>query len=66
MGRKEKSTGGSVIIKNESMKKEPAAKAFFKGRLLQPIGVDKPLVIEIFGEQKTLMSEPVKRVEVQK
>jgi len=48
------------------MKKEPAAKAFFKGRLLQPIAVEKPLVIEIFGEQKTLMSEPVKRIEVQK
>jgi len=66
MGRREKSTEGSVIIKKESMKKEPAAKAFFKGRLLQPIAVEKPLVIEIFGEQKTLMSEPVKRIEVQK
>ena len=66
MGRREKSTEGSVIIKKESMKKEPAAKAFFKGRLLQPISLDKPLVIEIFGEQKTLMSEPVKKIEVQK
>ena len=66
MGRREKSAEGSVIIKNESMKKEPAAKAFFKGRLLQPIAAEKPLVIEIFGERKTLMSEPVKRVEVQK
>lgn len=66
MGRREKSTEGSVIIKKESMKREPAAKAFFKGRLIEPITVSKPLIIEIFGEQKTLMSEPVKKIEVQK
>ena len=66
MGRREKSTEGSVIIKKDAEKGEPASKSFFKGKLLEPIRLNKALVIEIFGERRTLLSESVKKVEVQK
>ena len=64
MGRREKASVGSVVLKKDSDKPEPASKSFFKGKLLEPICIDKPLIIEIFGEQRTLMSEPVKKIEI--
>lgn len=64
MGRREKASAGSVVIKQNSEKPEPASKSFFKGKLLESICPDKPLIIEIFGEQRTLMSEPVKKIEI--
>ena len=64
MGQKENTKGGSVVIKKDTEKAEPTSKSFFKGKLLEPISIGHPLIIEIFGEQRTLMSEPVKKVEV--
>lgn len=64
MGRREKADAGSVVIKNNSDKLEPASKSFFKGKLLEAIRIDKPLIIEIFGEQRILMSEPVKEIKI--
>ncbi|MCX7702728.1 MAG: hypothetical protein N2234_01305 [Planctomycetota bacterium] len=64
MGQKENTKGGSVVIKKDTEKAEPTSKSFFKGKMLQEISVGSPLLIEIFGEQRTLMSEPVKKIEV--
>ena len=66
MGRRESGTNGSVIIKKGQTKQEPASKSFFKGKLIEPLAMGRPLVIEIFGEQRTLMSEVVKKIEVVK
>lgn len=66
--------GGSVIMSNSqdvaSTKEtpqlkafKPAHKTFFKGKVTEPISADKQLVIEIFGENRTLISEPVDEIE---
>ena len=64
--------GGSVIMtdKQEEEKEKmqmkgatPAHKTFFKGRLTEPVHTGKPLVIEIFGENRTLISEVVREIE---
>jgi hypothetical protein len=67
--------GGSVIMSNssaEAAKQEeqpqmkayqPAHKTFFKGRLTEPAAVARQLTIEIFGENRTLISEAVAEIE---
>jgi hypothetical protein len=66
--------GGSVIMSNSqklAASKEtpqlkahkPAHKTFFKGKVTEPISVSRQLMIEIFGENRTLISEPVAEIE---
>lgn len=67
--------GGSVIMSTteETVAEEqqqlkayqPAHKTFFKGKLTEPITVEKQLTIEIFGEDRTLISEAVAAIEVE-
>jgi len=66
--------GGSVImntaeqaaVQQPQMKGfTPAHKTFFKGKLTEPISVNKQLTIEIFGENRTLISEAVSDVETE-
>lgn len=66
MARREK--GGSVIIKGaqDPLKKreaQPVNRIFFKGKLTEDPTVNKPMSIEIFGEERTLVSEPVAKIE---
>jgi hypothetical protein len=66
MARREK--GGSVIIAGaqDALKKreaQPANRIFFKGKLTEDPTVNKPMSIEIFGEERTLVSEPVANIE---
>lgn len=42
---------------------QPVNRIFFKGRLTEDPTVNKPISIEIFGEQQTLMSDPVAKIE---
>jgi len=61
--------GGSVIMEGDqdsAKKKEPrpANRVFFKGRLTEDPTVGNPVTIEIFGEDRTLVSEPVTKIEV--
>ena len=71
--------GGSVIMskageaamqeeqKQPQMKAyQPAHKTFFKGRLTEPVSREKQLTIEIFGENRTLISEAVSLIEITK
>ena len=44
-------------------KSKPAHKTFFKGRLVEPAAVNKQLTIEIFGENRTLISESVAQID---
>ncbi len=64
--------GGSVImsVKQEGSQEQvqtkasvPAHKTFFKGKLTEPAAVGKSLTIEIFGEDRTLISEAVAEIE---
>ena len=66
--------GGSVIMSNAHEAAEqreqpqmkayqPAHKTFFKGKLTEPAAVERQLTIEIFGENRTLISEPVAEIE---
>jgi hypothetical protein len=66
MARREK--GGSVIIEGaqDAVKRkeaQPANRIFFKGKLIEDPTVGKPMSIEIFGEERTLVSEPVAKIE---
>jgi hypothetical protein len=66
MARREK--GGSVIIESaqDALKRkeaQPANRIFFKGKLIEDPTVNKPMPIEIFGEGRTLVSEPVAKIE---
>ncbi len=45
---------------------EPAHKTFFKGKLTEPVTIEKQLTIEIFGENRTLISEAVAQIEISK
>jgi hypothetical protein len=66
---------GSVIMTNSERdaakekreanpdKSKPAHKTFFKGRLVEPAAVNKQLTIEIFGENRTLISESVAQID---
>ena len=67
--------GGSVIMSNaqqaavpqkeqpQMKAHEPAHKTFFKGKLTEPAQVNRQLTIEIFGENRTLISEAVAQIE---
>lgn len=66
--------GGSVIMSNSHKAEpeqdqpqlkayQPAHKTFFKGQVTEPIAVDRQLTIEIFGENRTLISEAVAQIE---
>jgi hypothetical protein len=65
--------GGSVIMTDsereaareepETDKGRPAHKTFFKGKLVEVAAVNKQLTIEIFGENRTLISESVAQIE---
>ena len=65
--------GGSVIMskaeraegKEQPQLKayQPAHKSFFKGKLTEPAAISKKLTIEIFGENRTLISEAVAEIE---
>jgi hypothetical protein len=68
--------GGSVIMSSSKSEEEakqqeqpqlkayqPAHKTFFKGKLTEPVAVAKQLNIEIFGENRTLISEAVAEIE---